>query len=698
MNKKRVLIVEDESIVALDIHDRLSNLGYEIVDIAATGKKAIDLALKHKPDLILMDVHLRGEIDGIETASQIKDQLDVPIVFLTAFADENTLERAMLTEPFGYIIKPFEERELVVAIETALYKHRMEKALRESEERYMLALRGSNDGVWDWDLRSDTVYFSNRWKEMVGYEGDEFDNSMMDWFALIHEEDLPGVKTAIDSHIAGLSPHLEIEHRMLHSKGHTLWVLTRGMAVRDQDGTALRMSGSLTDITRRKTLENQLVHNALHDNLTGLPNRTLLTDRLERRIERSKRQPHEVYAVLFLDLDRFKLVNDTRGHHAGDLLIKIIAERLSGLLRASDTAARIGGDEFVILLENLARPEDAILITERILKEIELPIPLDGEPIEISGSIGIVISTDNYQNANDLLRDADIAMYRAKARGKALYEIFKPELRDQLLNKIEIENILRKAIQEDSFPISYQPVVSLNDSRIVGFEALFSWKLPGHEDLSEKEVMKIAEETGLWSPIGKSFIRRACKQFSQWQSQSETLPLSFSLNLSARQFSEPQLAEYILSTLQETGLKPGVLSIEITERNFITREENAQRNLSVLSDAGIKVTIEGFGNGYVTLGSSQGYELLTIKIDQTFIQDIENNETKKELVLSIMKLAKEMKAHVVADGIETEEQQRTMKDLGCMYGQGSLFYQPLGGNGINVLLSSLTDQKPQGSE
>ncbi len=687
MSKARILIVEDESIVALDIHDRLTNLGYEIVDITATGKKALAAALKYQPDLILMDIHLRGDIDGIETSSQIKTRLDVPIIFLTAFADEKTLERAMLTEPFGYIIKPFEERELVVAIETALYKHSMEKALRENEERYMLALRGTNDGIWDWDLHSDTIYFSPRWREILGYSQTEFGNSLSDWFDLIPAEDLPAVKTAFDDHMAGLSPHLGLEHRIYHRNGNILWVLTRGMAVKDHDGSVLRMSGSLTDITQRKTLEEQLLYNALHDALTGLPNRTLLADRLERRIERSKRQIEEYFAVLFLDLDRFKLINDTQGHQAGDLLLKTIAKRLSGLLRSSDTVSRIGGDEFVILLENLTRPEEVIPIVERIQSEIQMPVDLDGEAILTSASIGIVLSTDDCRNANDILRDADIAMYRAKARGKACYELFKPDLRDELLRKVEIENMLRQAIRENNFILSYQPVLSLIDSRIVGFEAVFNWTLPGHETIPTEEIMQIAEETGLCILIGNRVIKQACKQFSKWQQRFEVTPFQFSFNISARQFAEPGLAEYIISTLKETNLNPHQLSVEITESNFVGRGTNAQKTIKDLSAAGINVSIDGFGTSFLSIGNTQDNHTQTIKIDQTFIQDIGRNDVKRELVSTIIKLAQDLNTDVVADGIETAAQYHILKKIGCKFGQGVLFFKPLDGKIIDNLLS-----------
>lgn len=424
MARTRILVVEDESIVALDIQQRLQRMGYQVVGVAATGEAAIRQAEQARPDLVLMDIKLRGEMDGIEAADTIRNRFHLPVIFLTAFADDTTLQRAAVTEAFGYILKPFEERELAINIEIALYKHEMERKLRESEERYMLAAQAANDGLWDWDLQTDSIYFSSRWKAMLGYEDHEVGNSPSDWLDKVHPDDLEQLQVALAAHLRGLTEHLEKEYRMLHRDGTYRWVLTRGLLVRNPEGVAYRVVGSQTDIDARKKAEEQLLHDAVHDALTGLPNRTLFLDRLSQVLERANRSAEYTFAVLFLDLDQFKVINDSLGHNAGDELLVAIGQLFRRSLRSTDTVARLGGDEFVILLDDLHDPNEAVRVAMRIQDALKAPFQVQGQFAYTSASIGIVSSVHGYERTMDILRDADIAMYQAKAMGKACYAVF----------------------------------------------------------------------------------------------------------------------------------------------------------------------------------------------------------------------------------------------------------------------------------
>ncbi|HEY4491262.1 MAG TPA: PAS domain S-box protein, partial [Acidobacteriota bacterium] len=356
-----------------------------------------------------------------------------------------------------------------------------EKALRESEERYALAVTGANDGLWDWDLKTNKIYFSERWKSMLGYSPELISNSPDEWFKRVHPDDFERLKAEITSHLKGNIAQLQNEHRMLHQDGSYRWMLSRGVAVRDIKG-AYRMAGSQTDVTERKLAVEQLLHDAFHDALTNLSNRALFMDRLSgaaaRATSRARRGGRYLFAVLFLDLDRFKVINDSLGHLIGDQLLISIARRLEKCLRPGDTIARLGGDEFAILIEDILDVEDAITVAKRIQSDLKMPLDVGEQEVFTSASIGIALSSVKYEKAEDLLRDADTAMYRAKALGKARYEVFSESMHGRAVALLQLETDLRRAIERNEFVIHYQPIVSLQNRKVIGFEALVRWKHP----------------------------------------------------------------------------------------------------------------------------------------------------------------------------------------------------------------------------
>ncbi|HSF79769.1 MAG TPA: EAL domain-containing protein, partial [Anaerolineales bacterium] len=501
-------------------------------------------------------------------------------------------------------------------------------------------------------------------------------------------EDLAKFQVELDSHLGGLSSHFECEHRMVHNDGALRWMLARGLAVRDKNGIASRFAGSLTDITIRKLAEEQLIHDALHDALTGLPNRNLFLDRLERNLELARRREDYLYAVLFLDTDRFKFVNDSLGHNIGDKLLVAIAKSLQNSLRETDTVARLGGDEFVILLEDIENSDEAIKITDRIQDKFSRPFLIDGHEIFISTSIGIILSDLHYDKSADILSDADIAMYRAKALGRARYVVFEPKMRTSLVARMEMENDLRRAIDSNEFKLHYQPIISLGTGTLTGFEALVRWLHPEKGMVSPGEFIPIAEESGLILPLGRWILREACTQLKLWHKRYPTSHLSISVNLSSLQFKQDDLAEQVGQILSETGLESHHLKLEITESFIMDNAQSIHDTIMKLKAMGVKVYIDDFGTGYSSLGYLHQFPIDTIKIDRTFIQRIDRNGDNAELVRAILNLARDLKLSVIAEGIETEDQLDQLRELSCEYGQGYYFSRPVDPSMIESLMGA----------
>lgn len=513
---------------------------------------------------------------------------------------------------------------------------------------------------------------------MLGWEEDEIGNSLDEWFNRIHLEDFEGVKEQLVAHLEGLTPDFESEYRMLHQDGSYRWMLCRGLAVRDYTGKASRIAGSLTDITSRKRTEKQLLHDALHDTLTDLPNRALFMDRLGRAIERSKRNEHYLFAVLFLDLDRFKIVNDSLGHVIGNQLLIAIARRLQTCIRAEDTVARLGGDEFVILLEEIEATSDATRVAERIQKELTQPLDLSGYEMFVTTSIGIALSSTGYEQPEDILRDADAAMYRAKALGKSRYEMFDISMHAHAVALLQLETDLRHAIERQEFELHYQPIVSLKTNRLSGFEALVRWRHPQRGIVSPAEFIPVAEETGLVSPIGWWVLQEACRQMHCWQQRfSLNPPLTISVNLSGKQLTQPDVVERVEQILQATGLNPTTLKLEITESSIMENAESTIAMLQQFKALGIQFSIDDFGTGYSSLSYLYRFPVDTLKIDRSFVNKMDVELEKLELVRTIATLAWNLGMDVVAEGVENQNQLSHLKALGCEYAQGYFFSKPV---------------------
>ncbi len=576
--------------------------------------------------------------------------------------------------------------QYVVGIFNDVTQQRLsEQALKVSEERYKLASEGANDGIWDWDLLSNRVYYSPRWYKLLGYSPSEMSDSPEEWLNRIHPDDLPTVKSTMEAHLSGLINHFEAEHRMLHCDGTHHWMLARGMAVRSELGTPHRIAGSLTDITRNKLNEDQLVHQALYDRLTGLPNRILFMERLDQVIKRQKRHDQSTFAIFLLDLDRFKIVNDSLGHRIGDQLIIEIARRLDNCLREEDTVARLGGDEFAILLTDLRDPYEIIQIANRIQREITQPVSMEGQQVFTTCSTGIALSILEIESPEAMMRDADTAMYEAKAKGGNNYMIFDKLMHARAVNLLNLETDLRQALDRREFFLFFQPIFDCFTQRVVNAEALVRWNHPQHGLILPNQFIDLAEETGLIVPIGEWVLRESCSQLNKWHAAGFK-SLKISVNFSARQFQQADLSSMVRDALAQTNLDPASLYIEITESRSFSQLEKFETLLWELRGLGVKISIDDFGTGYSSLSTIQRLPVSTLKIGQDFIAQLGSQKENDLIVQSMVEMAHRLGLNVIAEGVETEAQLNHLRKYRCDMVQGFWFSKPVYAEDLEKLL------------
>ncbi len=677
----RVLLIEDLELEATLVRQMLASvrtMRFELVwkDLVQRGLDHLDRA---DVDVILLDLNL-PDSGGYATFERVRAHApDLPIILFTNVDDEAQAARAVREGAQDYLIKHrIDATHLSRSLRYAIERQRSEAALRRSEERYALAVRGSNDGVWDWDLSTDEVYFSSRWRAILGLRPADPLRCMADWFERVHPQDAPEFELALDRHLRGEAGHFAHEYRLRHADGEWVWVSSRGVAVAGPDGRPRRMAGSLTDITTRKSYEAQLVHDALHDALTGLPNRALLLDRIDLALKQSRRCSSARFAVLFLDLDRFKTINDSLGHHVGDRLLVQVAHRLQDPLRPGDTVARLGGDEFAILLPHIRSITNATHVAQRVLDALCRSFEVDGHEVTPMASIGIAVSSSDYQTPEEMLRDADIAMYRAKAAGKACFEIFDERMRASVLGLLELETELRRAVENEDFVLHYQPIVSLTEGRLEGMEALVRWEHPTKGTISPGAFIPAAEETGLIVPLGWWTLREACRQLQAWREEMPSArDLTVAVNVSGRLFAQPDMVPRLVRILDETGLPSEHLTVEITESVVLDHEDEAILKLQALRALGIKLHVDDFGTGYSSLSYLQKFEYDTLKIDGSFVREIALSDGSDAIVQSIITLGHLLELNVIAEGVETVEQLRRLADLRCPCVQGFWFSRPL---------------------
>ncbi len=572
---------------------------------------------------------------------------------------------------------------------------RAEQALKRSEERLSLAAEGANDGLWEWDLRSEEFYCSNRWRAMLGLPASATIGPVSQWFDRVHDEDRAELKAALEQQLTGKTDQLQHAHRVRHEDGTYRRYLCRAIAVRGAGRRSVRIAGSLTETAERAIVREQSHSAAALDPLTGLGNRTAFVEGLGRRLEDFKQGRFaSPFAALYLALDRFKVVNDNLGRVVGDELLSGVARRLESCLKPGDTLARLGGDEFAILLNDLGNAGQANAIAFRIQETLSAPFSIGGREVFTTASIGIACGHAQYHNPDEIMRDADTAMYHAKSRGKARHEMFDADMHARELDRVGLESDLRRAVDNNDFELHYQPIVLLGSRRCVGFESLARWTRNG-TPVSPVTFIPLAEELGIIEPLGNWALQQACTTFADWKRRYPAAGLDYvTVNVSSRQLMQQNFLRLVEQAVQKAGLEPCDLRLEITETALMDNPNEAAKLLSELREFGAKIYLDDFGCGYSSLSHLAKLPVDVLKIDRSFVKTLLQSD-RPAIVESILALARTLNTGVVAEGIENEAQGHELERLGCTHAQGFLFSRPLSTTAAEALIAANQPLGPQ---
>lgn len=549
---------------------------------------------------------------------------------------------------------------------------RLQRRLKESEERFQLAAQGANDGLWDWHLKTNDLYFSPRWLNMLGYAEKDFHNSLADWLNLVHPADKRELSIRLHEHLTKRNSRFRHEYRIQDKTGDYRWILAQGMLVLDENGDPYRFAGSQTDITEMKRMEKQLIHDSTHDLLTNLPNRLLFREELGKLMQRNG----EHFAIVQLNLDQFQLINNGLGHLFGDQVLMVVAGRLLSLVGEEDMVARLGGDEFAILLSGSHSPESVSQFAATVLASLAEPLNVHGQEIVLSAGLGIVIRNPQHPNVGQILGDAATAMHHAKAMGAGNWILFNEDMRTHAIARIQLESKLRRAIEMHEIQVFFQPILNSTDLKPTSMEALVRWFDPEKGQISPASFIPLAEETSLILPLGEFVLRKACQEAIKWHAMGFT-HLTVAVNLSPKQFQQPNLHERISQIMVETGMPRDKLHLEITESQIMENPVHAIEILKGLRELGISISIDDFGTGYSSLAYLKRFPINHLKIDRTFVEGLPHEHDDMEISRAIIALARSLKLDIIAEGVETEEQSEFLRREGSHMLQGFLFAKPM---------------------
>jgi diguanylate cyclase (GGDEF)-like protein len=680
-----ILVTDDEPTNRMLLRDCLDPFGFDVVE-AANGLEAVHTFSLRSPQLVIMDVRM-PRMDGYEATAAIRSLPGgdiVPILMLTALGDVETIRRAYEAGATDFTTKPFNVLVLAHRVQYLIRARVAMEELQRSEERLAEAQRNARLGHWDWQPAGRRMSWSPETRDLLAIPAG-VKPSLSVFLERLQSQDRERARILLQSAARGDEPEGEDVRAQL-ADGAVRHIHIKAVGHRKDTGKVERVSGTVQDITERKEAEQRIRFLAYYDGLTRLPNRTLFMDRLSQAMDNARRTKTCV-AILFLDLDRFKHINDTYGHTIGDLLLKETADRLRAALRSSDAVARVddlasqmvarlGGDEFLIAVPGILRVHDAARIARRILSSLEAPFNLDGHDLFVTGSIGISLFPNDAEDVESLLKNADAAMYQAKQGGRNLAHFYDHRLHDASVRKLGLETRLRRAIERGEMVLYYQPLVDLHAGRVVGAEALVRWKHPEEGLLSPADFIEIAEETGLIVPMGEWILRTALEEARRWPAWGRR-PFKVSTNLSARQFRERRLEHQIRATVLQSGVDPRHIELEITESALMYNTQEAVKLLSVLREMGLGIALDDFGTGYSSLSYLLKFPISTLKIDRLFVKEVCRDARSAALTRSIISMAAGLDLELIAEGVETQEQADELERQGCRLVQGYLFGRPM---------------------
>ena len=710
---QRILVVDDEPRMRSSLQQLLDGKDRCILE-CESGGAAIDILKVQEIALVLLDINL-PDISGLDVMEWItKHKIPTSVIMVSADENIDSAIRALRNGVVEFVRKPYEIEEIQHKVDNALHRSRLERShvlmtarLEQSERLHRFLVENSPDLIYTLDPNGCFMFINGRVESLLGYSRGELIGCK--YTTIVHDEDIDQAQYAFTERRSDSRATTNIEVRLKSKNNkfrhfetrHIVAMLSAmGVYAEPRDGQEalprpfMGTYGVARDITERKIAEETISFQALHDHLTQLPNRRLFKDRLELSMTQSKRHGGLV-GVMFIDLDRFKLVNDTHGHAEGDELLKCVAQRLRNCVRAGDTLARQGGDEFTVLLPDLYHVEDAGIIAEKIQDEPKVPFIVRGQEFRATASIGIAVYPRDGDNADILLKNADIAMYKVKASGKNDYMFFTAEMNACYHERITLENELRWAINASEFELHYQPQISVCGDRIVGLEALIRWRHPIHGLLNPASFIDMAEESGLISEITDWVLNEASSQMASWRSMGMD-DLRISVNVSPQEFDCSDVVERIVWNIIRFSLPANVLEIEITENLLLHDVSGVIDKMRILREHGVRISIDDFGTRYSSLNYLRRFPINTIKIDQTFVCDLVERKPVSPIIHAIIGIARGFGLHLVAEGVETAFQMKTLNDLGCDEMQGFLFSKPLPAAEVEqLLLDSLSIIKAQ---
>jgi diguanylate cyclase (GGDEF)-like protein len=689
-----ILIVDDEESVRLPIRFTLENFGFDVIE-AASGAEVLDVLADQRPDLILLDIVMDG-LDGLETCMEIRQRPGggyLPVIMMTGLEDEKTIIESFDAGATDFVAKPLNLLVLGYRVRYWLRSSNALTDLHRSEQRLSKAQQIAKLGQWEWNLDTGDILVSSNSPETFGLTRS---TTFTELIKSIHEDDRVAVKDELTRAKDTKEP-FNIQYRIAVTGNEDRILMNQGEFLEDEASGEWQALGTVQDITEMKHVENKIRYLAFYDSLTGLANRSLFREHWKKLYAMNLRNPNLI-AFMFIDLDHFKQINDSLGHNVGDSLLIIVAERLKATLRESDVIARsqfesesaiisrVGGDEFTLLTANLTSPENAAKLAERILDSLSEPFEVGAHQLNISGSIGISIFPDDGHDLDTLLRHADTAMYEAKKKGRNNYQFFHSAMNDAVQARFLLQNRLHRALDERELVLYYQPKYSNKGGKIKGVEALIRWMDPERGLIQPNDFLPFAEETNFIYAINDWVILEACKQAMVWVEQGIFNGCLMSINISGKSIDFMKLYQTICSCLKNTGLDPHYLEVELTERVMMQKTDDAREVLSSLREMGVSVAIDDFGTGYSALSHLQVFPLTTLKIDKSFIDNIERTENGASLLLSIIQIAKSLNLKVIAEGVETESQKTALGKMECDELQGFLLSVPVVADTIEKLL------------